>query len=83
MTSLNDVIFVVVPLIIDFFIFFENILTFVCRCLEYALNTSLIKSQDADSVIISVASNPNGRLLAWDFLRSHWSTLRKRYKLNS
>ncbi|XP_046856975.1 aminopeptidase N-like [Xenia sp. Carnegie-2017] len=49
------------------------------RCLEYALNTSLIKSQDGDSVIISVASNPNGRLLAWDFLRSHWSTLRKRY----
>ncbi|XP_028402559.1 endoplasmic reticulum aminopeptidase 1-like [Dendronephthya gigantea] len=49
------------------------------RCLEYALNTSLIKSQDGDSVISSVAGNPNGRLLAWDFFRLHWATLRKRY----
>ncbi|CAB4022027.1 Hypothetical predicted protein, partial [Paramuricea clavata] len=49
------------------------------RCLEYTLNTSLIKSQDGDSVISSVAGNPNGRLLAWDFFRIHWATFRKRY----
>ena len=48
------------------------------RLLEYTLNTSLIKSQDGDSVISSVASNPNGRLLAWDFFKLHWATLRKR-----
>ena len=50
----------------------------IFRCLDYALNTSLIKSQDGDSVISSVAGNPNGRLLAWDFFRLHWPTLRKR-----
>ena len=48
------------------------------RCLEYTLNTSLIKSQDGDSVISAVARNPNGRLLAWDFFRIHWATFRKR-----
>ncbi|GFS00691.1 aminopeptidase [Elysia marginata] len=47
--------------------------------LEFSLDTSKIKSQDAATVLLGVARNPNGLLQAWRFLRQHWDLLLKRY----
>ena len=48
------------------------------RCLEYTLDPSLIKSQDADGVMSLVAANANGRLLAWDFFQQNFEEIRRR-----
>lgn len=42
------------------------------RYLSYTLNSTIIRKQDATSVITSVASNRAGQKLAWDFVRNHW-----------
>lgn len=44
----------------------------LCRYLSYTLNSTMIRKQDATSVITSVASNREGQSLAWDFVREHW-----------
>ena len=38
-----------------------------------------VRSQDTISVIGSVASNPHGKRLAWNFLKENWDTLDERY----
>ena len=38
-----------------------------------------VRSQDTISVIGSVANNPHGKRLAWNFLKENWSTLDERY----
>jgi aminopeptidase N len=43
------------------------------RYLEYTLNPSLIRKQDATSTIVYIASNVVGQPLAWDFIRDRWS----------
>tara|TARA_B100000029_G_scaffold516817_1_gene635143 strand:+ start:118544 stop:121126 length:2583 start_codon:yes stop_codon:yes gene_type:complete len=46
------------------------------------LNQSIgdnVRSQDTISVIGSVANNPYGKRLAWNFLKDNWSTLDERY----
>lgn len=43
------------------------------RYLEYTLNSSLIRKQDATSTIIYIANNVVGQPLAWDFVRAQWS----------
>ncbi|KAM6950436.1 aminopeptidase Ey-like [Lycodopsis pacificus] len=42
------------------------------RYLEYCLDPEKIRKQDATSTIISIASNPIGQPLAWDFVRAKW-----------
>jgi puromycin-sensitive aminopeptidase len=39
-----------------------------------------VRSQDAVFVIESVAANPLGRQLAWDFIRERWADLRRLYE---
>jgi len=43
--------------------------------LEYSLDSSKIRSQDAVSVISYVASNPVGKYLAWTFVQNNWDAL--------
>ena len=45
------------------------------RYLEYSLDSSKIRSQDAVSVISYVASNPVGKYLAWTFVQNNWDAL--------
>ncbi|XP_053320874.1 aminopeptidase N-like isoform X2 [Spea bombifrons] len=42
------------------------------RLLEYSLDTSKIRRQDAVATINSVCSNVMGQNLAWDFVRAKW-----------
>ncbi|XP_051548711.1 aminopeptidase Ey-like [Myxocyprinus asiaticus] len=49
------------------------------RYLEYTLNTTLIRKQDATSTIISIASNVVGQPLAWDFVRTNWAYIFNQY----
>ncbi|XP_058801112.1 endoplasmic reticulum aminopeptidase 2-like isoform X2 [Phymastichus coffea] len=43
------------------------------RYLTQTLDRNLIRPQDVESVIASVAKNPEGKLLAWRHLKAHWS----------
>ena len=50
--------------------------------LEETLRRSMaddIRVQDTIRVIVSVASSSIGRSLAWDFVRSHWEEIYRRY----
>uniref|UniRef100_A0A3B3HGA4 ERAP1-like C-terminal domain-containing protein n=1 Tax=Oryzias latipes TaxID=8090 RepID=A0A3B3HGA4_ORYLA len=52
----------------------------LCRMMEQSLNGEVMKTQDLPDVIVSVARNPHGFKLAWDFLRTHWHTLIQKSK---
>lgn len=43
------------------------------RYLEYTLDPSKIRKQDATSTIVYIANNVVGQPLAWDFVRARWS----------
>ncbi|XP_068175722.1 aminopeptidase Ey-like isoform X1 [Antennarius striatus] len=45
------------------------------RYLDYCLDPEKIRKQDATSVVISIASNPIGQALAWDFIRAKWDLI--------
>lgn len=45
------------------------------RYLQYTLDPSKIRKQDATSTINSIASNVVGQPLAWDFIRSNWRNI--------
>ncbi|XP_037766647.1 aminopeptidase N isoform X2 [Chelonia mydas] len=49
------------------------------RYLQYALDPTKIRKQDATSTINSIASNVVGQSLAWDFIQSNWKTLFTQY----
>ncbi|NXJ20581.1 AMPN Aminopeptidase, partial [Dicrurus megarhynchus] len=49
------------------------------RYLEYTLDPTKIRKQDATSTINSIASNAVGQPLAWDFIRGNWRTLFSQY----
>ncbi|XP_015239287.1 PREDICTED: aminopeptidase N-like [Cyprinodon variegatus] len=53
------------------------------RYLSYTLNTTLIRKQDATSVITAVANNRVGHSLAWDFVREHWVYMFTEYGVGS
>ncbi|XP_063336384.1 aminopeptidase N-like [Pelmatolapia mariae] len=53
------------------------------RYLSYTLNSTIIRKQDATSVITSVASNRAGQKLAWDFVRNHWEYMFTEYGVGS
>lgn len=49
------------------------------RYLQYCLDPTKIRKQDATSTINSIASNVVGQSLAWDFIRGNWKTLFSQY----
>ncbi|XP_015239277.1 PREDICTED: aminopeptidase N-like [Cyprinodon variegatus] len=49
------------------------------RYLEYTLNSSLIRKQDATSTIVYIAQNVIGQSLAWDFVRARWNYIFTQY----
>ncbi|NXN31812.1 AMPN Aminopeptidase, partial [Nycticryphes semicollaris] len=49
------------------------------RYLQYTLDPTKIRKQDATATINSIASNVVGQPLAWDFVRSNWKTLFGQY----
>ncbi|XP_067412180.1 aminopeptidase N [Emydura macquarii macquarii] len=49
------------------------------RYLDYSLDPTKIRKQDAISTINSIASNVVGQSLAWDFVRGNWKTLFNQY----
>nr|XP_020441365.1 aminopeptidase N-like [Monopterus albus] len=53
------------------------------RYLSYTLNSTMIRKQDATTVITSVASNRAGQSLAWDFVRDHWEYMFTDYGVGS
>nr|XP_046250906.1 aminopeptidase Ey-like [Scatophagus argus] len=53
------------------------------RYLSYTLNSTMIRKQDATSVITSVASNRVGQSLAWDFVREQWEYMFTQYGVGS
>uniref|UniRef100_A0A1A8GD29 Aminopeptidase n=1 Tax=Nothobranchius korthausae TaxID=1143690 RepID=A0A1A8GD29_9TELE len=51
--------------------------------MEQSLHGEVMKTQDLPDVVVSVAKNPRGYKLAWDFLRANWVTLVKKFELGS
>ncbi|NWU68282.1 AMPN Aminopeptidase, partial [Pterocles burchelli] len=49
------------------------------RYLQYTLDPTKIRKQDATSTINSIASNVVGQPLAWDFIRGNWRVLFTQY----
>ncbi|XP_064013910.1 aminopeptidase N [Pogoniulus pusillus] len=49
------------------------------RYLQYTLDPTKIRKQDATSTINSIASNVVGQPLAWDFIRGNWKILFGQY----
>ncbi|XP_069622290.1 aminopeptidase N [Ranitomeya imitator] len=47
------------------------------RLLEYSLDSTKIRKQDALSTITNVANNVVGQSLSWDFMRANWERLVK------
>ena len=52
------------------------IIQYVFSYLELSLKDTVIRSQDTIRVIRNVASNPVGRLMAWEFVQNNWDYLR-------
>lgn len=42
------------------------------RYLRFSLNRDMIKAQDVNTVIASVAANPHGHYLAWRHIKAYW-----------
>uniref|UniRef100_A0A8C6UCM9 Aminopeptidase n=1 Tax=Neogobius melanostomus TaxID=47308 RepID=A0A8C6UCM9_9GOBI len=53
------------------------------RYLSLTLNSTMIRKQDASSVITAVASNRLGQSLAWDFVRKQWQYMFTEYGVGS
>ncbi|XP_030623158.1 aminopeptidase N-like [Chanos chanos] len=49
------------------------------RYLEYTLDPTKIRKQDATSTIIYIANNVVGQSLAWDFVRANWAYIFNEY----
>uniref|UniRef100_A0A4W6EIP2 Aminopeptidase n=1 Tax=Lates calcarifer TaxID=8187 RepID=A0A4W6EIP2_LATCA len=52
-------------------------------CVHLASYGEVMKTQDLPDVVVSVAKNPHGYKLAWDFLRANWHTLIKKFDLGT
>ncbi|KAJ8249447.1 hypothetical protein GJAV_G00235020 [Gymnothorax javanicus] len=53
------------------------------RYLEYTLDPSKIRKQDATSTIVYIANNVVGQPLAWDFVRMRWEYIFTQYGVGS
>ncbi|KAM9810647.1 endoplasmic reticulum aminopeptidase 1b [Neosynchiropus ocellatus] len=51
--------------------------------MEQSLRGDVMKTQDLPDVVVSVSRNPLGYKLAWDFLRTNWHTLIRKFELGS
>uniref|UniRef100_A0A673BXY6 Aminopeptidase n=1 Tax=Sphaeramia orbicularis TaxID=375764 RepID=A0A673BXY6_9TELE len=51
--------------------------------MEQSLHGQVMKTQDLPDVVVVIARNPHGYKLAWDFLRSNWHTMIKKFDLGS
>ncbi|XP_066509229.1 endoplasmic reticulum aminopeptidase 1-like isoform X2 [Hoplias malabaricus] len=51
--------------------------------MEQSLEGSVMKTQDLPYVVTSVSRNPKGHKHAWNFLRSNWHSLVKKFDLGS
>ncbi|KAM4602441.1 aminopeptidase Ey-like [Polymixia lowei] len=49
------------------------------RYLEYCLDPEKVRKQDATITIVSIAGNPVGQPLAWDFIRDKWDYIFNNY----
>lgn len=49
------------------------------RYLRYSLNRDLIKAQDVNTIIASVATNPQGHYLAWRHIKAYWPQIEALY----
>ena len=47
--------------------------------LERSLDTEFVRTHNTISIVARTAGNPNGKDLAWDFLKSNWSEFDRRY----
>lgn len=63
-----------------FLVYFAFSLSFLpfCRLLTYSLQDDKVRSQDSVAVIDSVAINPKGRIIAWEFVKKNYGLLFKR-----
>ncbi|XP_073991593.1 glutamyl aminopeptidase-like isoform X2 [Rhodnius prolixus] len=52
------------------------------KLLELAKNEDLVRSQDYFSVLFHLALIPEGNSIVWDFVRTNWEYLVKRFTLN-
>jgi len=50
----------------------------LAKTLEYSLSGE-VRDQDVMYIFGSVGGNPNGRLLAWNFLKANWQRINKRF----
>jgi hypothetical protein len=48
----------------------------LAQLLQWSIDSTKVRRQDAYIAIVSVAANPLGRELAWDFVRAQWPTLK-------
>ncbi|XP_062874242.1 endoplasmic reticulum aminopeptidase 1b [Trichomycterus rosablanca] len=51
--------------------------------MEQSLEGSVMKMQDLPYVVVSISRNPKGYKHSWDFLRTNWHTLVKKFDLGS
>lgn len=45
------------------------------RYLQYSIDPTKIRKQDATNVIVYISENEIGRGLTWDFVRENWERL--------
>ncbi|XP_062492613.1 glutamyl aminopeptidase [Pezoporus occidentalis] len=57
-------------------------ITLLDRYLKYIYNTSLIKSQDAFTVLRYISYNTYGKTMTWDWIRLNWEYLVDRFTIN-
>ncbi|KAM9858781.1 endoplasmic reticulum aminopeptidase 2 [Aulostomus maculatus] len=53
------------------------------RLLDLGLEGKVIRSQDLSGLILTMARNPHGHHLAWNFVKKHWNTLVQKLQLGS
>uniref|UniRef100_A0AAR2KT24 Aminopeptidase n=1 Tax=Pygocentrus nattereri TaxID=42514 RepID=A0AAR2KT24_PYGNA len=53
------------------------------RLLELGMEGSVIRTQDLSTLIYTVARNPAGHFLAWNFVKKNWNKLVEKFQLGS
>lgn len=55
----------------------------LARLIDLGMEGEVIRTQDLPSVIVSIAQNPAGQTLAWNFVRKNWEQLLKKFHVGS
>uniref|UniRef100_A0A452TKR8 Aminopeptidase n=1 Tax=Ursus maritimus TaxID=29073 RepID=A0A452TKR8_URSMA len=53
------------------------------KLIELGMEGEVIKTQELSSLLYTIARNPKGQQLAWNFLRENWTHLLKKFDLGS